>query len=100
MADDPLQRQLAELDRKAKTRYGDDNWQTAVDAVGRAAGSGGIPEQAMKQVLATDDPSGLIYNAAKEQLLIESDSGNRESEYKYAAIRQKEREAYRKLRGR
>jgi hypothetical protein len=94
---DDLTKRVAEVEAQAKVRFGDD-WTTALAAVGRA--TGGIDPAVMKQLLATPDPASLLMVAGKEQLLVESDAGDKNAEYEFSRIREKERANHRKLRGR
>jgi len=57
MADDKFSQDLARTDAQGKTRFGDDHWKTAVDALGRALGPGGIPEAGMRAILQQPDPA-------------------------------------------
>jgi len=84
----------------AKQRFGEQEWGHAIGAIGKTVRPTGIPEDAMRQILQNADPAGVLMNAGKEALLRRADDGDREAEMQFAAIRQKEREHYRKLRGR
>jgi hypothetical protein len=100
MPDEKLSREVNAVDAQAKQRFGEEQWATAIDALGKAAGPAGIPEDAMRQILQQPDPAGVLMNAGKEALLQRSDAGDTQAEYEFARIRQAEREQYRKLRGR
>jgi hypothetical protein len=99
MTDDKFAADLKRTEAQGKTRYGDDNWQTAIDAISKTL-AGGIPESNMRAVLAEADPARTIYDFAKECLLQRSDNGDHDAERAYRAIRHAEREAYRRNRGR
>jgi len=96
---DEFDAKVAAVDKSGKTRFGD-NWEVCLDAVRRATGGAGIARQHMEEILKTPDPAQLLERAAREQLLTEADSGNKESEYAYSRIREAEREQHRKLKGR
>ncbi len=96
----PLKHDVNALDALGKRRFGETEWGHAIDAIGKAVGATGIPEQGMRQILSEADPAGVIMSAGKEALLQRSDAGDKEAEYQFAAIREKEREQHRKLKGR
>jgi hypothetical protein len=98
MADDKFNQDLARAEAQGKARYGE-NWQTAIDAIGKSV-TGGIPEGHMRAVLAEADPARTLYDFGKECLLQRSDAGDNDAERAYRAIRQQEREIYTKHRGR
>jgi hypothetical protein len=99
VADEKFNRDVAAVEAAGKARFGD-AWDTTINAVRRAVGPAGIEEGAMRQILNTADPAGLLHNAGREQLLNEADSGNKESEFAYSEMRAKEREQHRRLKGR
>src|SRR5262249_23416379 len=76
MADEKFYQDIARVEKAGATRYGDDHWKTAVDALGRALGAGGIPEAGMRAVLQQPDPAQTIYVAGKEAVLAQSESGD------------------------
>lgn len=96
--DENLKKQVDAAEATGKTRYGDD-WTTAMGVL-RDGIPGGIPEANMKEVLKAPDPAGVLYNAAKEMLIAKADEGDRTAESMYSEIRHREREAYRRSRGR
>ena len=96
MTDDKFIQDVNKTEASGKARYGD-RWQAAIDAIGR---QGGIPEAGMREIVSGPDPAGLIYNAGKEALLLQSDAGDHEAERIYRMMRSEEREQYRKDRGR
>jgi len=96
MSDEKFVQDLNKTEQSGKARYGD-RWQAAIDAIGR---QGGLPEQAMRQIVSGPDPAGLIYNAGKEALLVQSDAGDHEAERIYREMRSAEREQFRRDRGR
>ena len=98
MSDD-FQKKLSNVNEQAEARFGKENWNTAVAALHRALPQG-MSNADMTQILARPDPAGILYAGGREQLLTESDAGNRESELAYSRIRQQEREQHRKLKGR
>jgi len=101
MSDDPnFNKRLSDLEAQGKQRFGDEGWSTTIAAVGRAVGSAGISRPAMDQILQQADPAAFLNTAGREQLIREASEGNRESDMAYSAMRDKERQAWRKLKGR
>jgi hypothetical protein len=88
---------LQRIENEMKSRYGDDGTKDICKVLGRA---GGIPKPVMEGVLQTADPADTLRRASNELLLQESYGGNLESEMKFRQIRQQQREAWRKLKGR
>jgi hypothetical protein len=86
----------ARVEAAGANRYGE-RWKTAIDAIGRA---GGVSEANMKAMFQTPDPAKAIYDLGKEALLHQSDNGDHESERLYRLMREDERAAHRKMRGR
>src|SRR5262249_42882137 len=97
MSDDKLHQDCNNLDKACGDRFGAENWTAVKQAYARG---GGIPEQTMREVMKHGDPGQVLAAGAKERLLIEADEGNRESEIAYSQIRAKEREAWRRMKGR
>jgi hypothetical protein len=97
MSDEKLAQDCVRVEQAGTNRYGPDRWKAAVDALAR---SGGVPEATMRQMFATPDPAKAIYDLGKEALLHQSDHGDHESERIYRQMREDERAAYRKMRGR
>jgi len=97
--DDAFSRKVNEVDKSGATRFGD-NWQICLDAVRRATGGAGIARNEMEALLKTADPAQLLERAGREQLLTEADGGNKEAEFAYSKIREAERAAHRRLKGR
>jgi len=100
MNDEAFNRKIHEIEESGKSRFGEDNWKLCMEAIRRSTNNAGIPIDSMRQIASTTDPAHLLFTAGKEILLNESDNGNRESEIRYNAIRNEEREAHKRLRGR
>jgi hypothetical protein len=66
MPDEKLSRELNAADAIGKQRFGEEQWASAVDAIGKAVGAAGVPEQAMREILAQPDPAGVIMTVAKQ----------------------------------
>lgn len=96
---DDFANRVQKVDADGKARFGEANWNQMMDAI-KAQTNGGVPVDVMKNVLAQPDPTRLLADGGKEALLSLSDSGDHEAEKTYRVIRQKEREDYRKGRGR
>jgi len=100
MSDENFNKRLSDLEAQGKQRFGAENWDTTIAAIGRAVGSAGISRPAMDQILQQADPAAFLNNAGREQLINEASNGNRESEMAYSKMRNAEREQWRKLKGR
>jgi hypothetical protein len=98
MSDEQFVQRVQQVDEEGKQRFGDD-WGQYVTAIGRA-NPGGIAPEAWRQVLTTPDPAAIIAQGGKEALVNLSDAGDKEAEYAYNEIRQRERKHYRLMRGR
>lgn len=95
---DELQDRVAAVDKDGRARFGE-HWEKAIGAVARA-NPAGIPVEQMRALLSTPDPAQFLFVAGREQLLVEADNGNKESDHLYSDIRQHEREQHRRLKGR
>jgi len=91
------------LEKDGARRYGE-SWATYVSAIDRALPKTISRGEVVKAALASEDGAASIAAAGREALLALTTSENRqiarESEAAYVAIRQAEREAFRKARGR
>lgn len=99
MTDDELEKRAKAVTQEGVARFGQDDWQKMLSAVHRA-NPGGIAPEAMGQVLAQANAVELLSVAGREILIREASDGDRASDAAYSAIRQKEREAHRRLKGR
>jgi hypothetical protein len=107
MADEQLNRRLAEVENEGKQIYGD-AWQSGIRRIGQAFGP--IDENVMRQAVADPNAPANIFRAGQDarlKLLQQAQDcrdGNpvlaRELEQEYADIRAREREQHHKMRGR
>lgn len=110
MPDDTLNRQLADLENWGKQQYGEEDWNKSIKRLRDQVGDAGIPEPLIRQALKDPNAAANFFQAGREarlqqlQAAQDSRSGNaelaRELDMEERAIRQKEREAYRKMKGR
>jgi hypothetical protein len=102
-ANDAFVKQAEALEKDGAARF-KDHWPTYVAAIDRALPKTVSRGEVVKAALAQDDPASAIAAAGRESLLALATSENRqiarESEAAYQAIRQSEREAFRKAGGR
>jgi hypothetical protein len=101
--DPALAQKAQEIENDGKRRFGD-AWPTYIDAVTRVLPKGTDPAAVIRSVASTDDPAGAFAKAGRESLLALAGSDNpqiaREAEATYQKIRNEERDAFRKARGR
>ena len=88
---------LNRLDADGKDRFGD-RWPTLMSALRKETGGLSVTDM-QNVVLNSADPAALLAEAGRESLLQQADRGDNESEAQYRAMRQSERDAYRKAKG-
>jgi hypothetical protein len=92
---DDFANRVQQIDADGKARYGEAKWSEMMNAIKTQSG-GGISPDVMRNVLAQPDPTQLLGAAAKEALLNLSDNGDSQAERTFRAIRQAERDEFRK----
>lgn len=97
--DEKFQKDLAATEQQGKTRFGEENWVTMMDALRRASPEG-IPEAQMREVLKTGNAADLLFNAGRHRLMDEASGGDKQAEMTYSKIRNAERKAWREFKGR
>jgi hypothetical protein len=95
---DELVRRAEQVEQEGRQRYAED-WPKFVDAISRMNPNGIAPE-AMHAVLGQQNAADILAAGGKEALINLSDAGDKEAEYIYNEIRQRERKSHRLLRGR
>jgi hypothetical protein len=95
---DDLENRAVQIDREGQTRYGD-SWPKLMNAISRANPNGIAPES-LRQVLAQPNAADVIAAAGRDFLIDAATNGDRQSEREYSEIREKERTAHRRLKGR
>ena len=100
MVDDTkFQNRIAKTEADGETRYGKENWSSAINAIGRSVGPQGVPQDQMRAVIEGADGAGELYQAGRALLAqqIEARPGEKvdpDLEAQYSAMREKEREAH------
>jgi len=97
--DDAFTRKLTQIEQSGRTRFGEANWNTMLEEL-RRSNPNGIPLDQMQQVAASPDPDGLLFNAGRHALMDRATSGDADAERAYRALRDGEREQWRKTHGR
>jgi hypothetical protein len=95
---DDLENRAAQVEREGQARFGD-GWPKLVNAISRA-NPGGVAPESMRQVLAQPNAADVIAAAGRDFLIDAATNGDRQSERDYSEIREKERAAHRRLKGR
>jgi hypothetical protein len=96
---DELVRRVEQVEADGKARYGE-NWPTLISAIDRAAGGNPQLGAAIHQVLSEPDPAAILAQSGREALVNMASNGDKEAEYTYGKMREAERQAWRRYKGR
>jgi hypothetical protein len=106
MSDEALDRAAQAVEADGKRRFGEEGWGQSLAAIGKALAAvqkenpdvtaGVVVKEAMRR----PDPAGALFLAGREALIGQASEGDHDSENAYSKIRQREREEYRRSKGR
>jgi hypothetical protein len=98
--DEVFKKNLEATEAEGKRLHGE-SWDVYMAALHRAtAQQGGISEGEMRSLLKTGNAANLLAASGRHQLMDEASAGDKQAEMTYSKIRNAERDAYRKMRGR